>query len=64
MGAIVAASGGAAIGADPESFVDGFTLALRVSAGLAFAGALVTVATIEVGGRDDLVAMREEGAAA
>jgi hypothetical protein len=46
MGAIVAHSVGAQ--PSPEAFVDGFQDALRVAAGIAFAGAIVAAALVRI----------------
>jgi EmrB/QacA subfamily drug resistance transporter len=46
MGAIVASGAGGAGARDPQAFLNGFHDALRVAAGLAFAGAIVATAAI------------------
>ncbi len=62
MGAIIASqTGEIAVGSgSPQAFVDGFTTALAVGAGVSFAGALVAVTTIRRIERPPTVSMRDE----
>lgn len=67
MGAIIASYAGdatAGVTSQPEAFLDGFTVALEVSAGIALAGAVVGAATIRRVAPPPQLVAKEEAATA